>query len=47
VREFGELPREFRRHDLAGRDAAGEHLFEPPQLVGLEALRLAFNVCDG
>lgn len=41
------LPRKLLRHDMVWRDAALVHLFEPPQLIGLEALRLAFDLWNG
>ena len=33
VREFAQLPREFRCHNLIGRYAPGVQLFDAPQLI--------------
>ena len=46
VREFGELARELGRDDLLGRDAARVELFDAPELVRLEPLGVAVNLCD-
>ena len=46
VRELGELPRELGRDYLLRRDAPRVELLDAPQLVRLQALRVAVYVAD-
>lgn len=46
VRDFGQLPRQFRRDDFGGRNATLVKFFQPFELIGFESEYFAFDMWD-